>query len=117
MLKKSKQARAREFSQEGREEIMHRDRGKCIFCEMGYRMEGATWFAKNIKSIMHFIPRSKNGLGIPQNGAVGCQWHHEMMDNGRHGNRQEMLDLFEDYLKNKYEDWDKDKLVYSKWNF
>lgn len=45
---------------------------------------GATMF-----SIMHYIPRSKNGLGIPANGAVGCQCHHDMLDNGRQGRRTE----------------------------
>jgi len=84
---------------------------------MAYRMEGATWYARNMTSIMHFIPRSQNGLGIPENGAVGCQWHHEMLDNGNKGNRQEMLDLFETYLKSKHPDWKREKLVYKKWDF
>ena len=116
-MSKSKQAAAREFSPAARAEINKRDHGECIFCAIGYEMEGATWLGKEIKSIMHFIPRSKNGLGIPQNGAVGCQWHHEMMDNGNKGKRGEMLDIFERYLKSKYPDWDREKLIYKKWNF
>lgn len=114
---KSKQAKKREFSAKARQEISLRDGGNCIFCEMGYKMEGASWYAQNMKSIMHYIPRSQNGLGIPQNGAVGCQWHHEMLDNGNKGNRDEMLELFRDYLRSKYSDWDNTKLVYSKWDF
>ena len=114
-MRKSKQARAREFTPKAREEIIQRDLGRCIFCEKNYRMEGATWLDKEVKSIMHYIPRSKNGLGIPQNGAVGCQWHHNMLDNGNCGNRQEMLEMFEEYLKSHYPDWDKSKLIYSKW--
>lgn len=112
---KSKQAKAREFSKKSREEIIMRDRGQCIFCQMNYRMEKALWFGRQIKSIMHYIPRSKNGLGIPQNGALGCEYHHQMLDQGADGRRPEMLELFKQYLKSQYPDWDDTELVYSKW--
>lgn len=116
-MSKSKQARAREFSQDARIEISIRDRGKCIFCEMNYHMEKATWYSQHLFSIMHYIPRSKNGLGIPKNGAVGCQYHHEMLDNGNTGRRGEMLEIFREYLMQQYPDWNEHDLVYSKWNF
>ena len=116
-MKKSKQARAREFTQKERKLIRERDRNQCIFCAAGWETEGATSMALSTLSIMHYIPRSQNGLGIPQNGAIGCQWHHEMLDNGNKGNRDEMLELFRDYLRSKYSDWDNTKLVYSKWDF
>lgn len=117
-MKRSKQARAREFSKKAREEIISRDGGACIFCRMGYRMPGADmWLAAEIKSIMHYIPRSKGGLGIPQNGAVGCQYHHSLMDNGSKGNRGEMLRLFREYLQGCYPGWDEKGLIYSKWDF
>ncbi len=114
MSKKSKQAKAREFSTKARKEIRCRDAGQCIFCTMEYRMEQANWLEKEMLSVMHYIPRSKNGLGIPQNGAMGCQYHHNMLDNGNQGARKEMLKLFREYLQSKYEDWDETKLVYSK---
>lgn len=66
---------------------------------------------------MHYIPRSQGGLGIPQNGAVGCQCHHGMMDNGNNGKRQEMLEFFKEYLQRHYPDWDEKELVYDKWKF
>ena len=116
-MRKSKQSRAREFSPMERQKIELRDRGKCIFCEMGYRAKEGTWLGLEIKSIMHYIPRSKNGLGIEQNGAVGCQYHHEMMDNGNKGNREEMLEIFREYLKSKYPDWNEKDLIYDKWRF
>lgn len=116
-MKKSKQARIREFSPVTRQKIIERDRGKCIFCEMGYRTGNSTWFGKEIKSIMHYIPRSQNGMGIEQNGAVGCQYHHEMLDNGNKGYRDEMLGMFRDYLKGNYPGWKEEDLIYSKWNF
>ena len=112
---KSRQAQAREFSPEAREEIWIRDKGKCIFCEMGYHKEDTDAFGRAILQIMHYIPRSHNGLGIPENGALGCQCHHEMMDNGNRGRRKEMLGLFRNYLIGHYKDWDESKLTYDKW--
>lgn len=116
-VKKSKQAKAREFSLKARKEIADRDNCECIFCKTNYRMDGAGWMGLATKSIMHYIPRSKNGKGIPQNGAVGCQWHHDMLDNGNKGNRKEMLEIFRDYLKSCYPDWNEKELTYSKWSF
>lgn len=78
-------------------------------------MEKAAWFAQQIKSVMHYIPRSHNGLGIPENGAIGCQYHHEMLDNGNQGNREEMLEIFRNYLKQHYPNWNEEMLTYSKW--
>lgn len=115
MPKKSKQARAREFGPKARQEIYYRDNASCIFCRKGYRMEGATWLALEIKSVMHYIPKGQNGLGIPQNGALGCQHHHGMLDNGNQGRREEMLEIFREYLKEHYPDWNEEELVYSKW--
>ncbi len=117
MAKKSKQARKREFNEAARREIYYRDCMQCIFCRMGYRTENMTWLDGQILGVMHYIPRSRNGLGIPKNGALGCQYHHNMLDNGAQGVRKEMLGLFRDYLKRHYPDWNEKELVYSKWNF
>lgn len=54
----------------------------------------------------------KGGLGIPQNGALGCQYHHEMLDNGNQGKRKEMLEIFKNYLRHFYPDWNENNLVY-----
>lgn len=111
-----KRARKAEFTTKARKIIKERDNG-CIFCQMHYRMEKAMYMDLNTFSIMHFIPRSKGGLGIPENGAVGCQYHHNMLDNGNGGHRVEMLELFEEYLQSVCDDWDKDKLTYNKGTF
>lgn len=113
-MAKSRQAIAHEFSRAAREQIMTRDRG-CIFCQMHYKMDKATWLSQQILSIMHYIPRSQGGLGIPENGAVGCQYHHHMLDNGNTGSRAEMLVMFRNYLQIHYVDWNEDKLIYRKW--
>ena len=106
-----------QFSQEAREKIGSRDNGRCIFCSMGYPAEGATWLDLEVKDIMHFLPKSSLGLGIEQNGAVGCRFHHMMLDNGSRGARKEMLGKFEAYLRGIYPDWSREKLVYKKYDF
>lgn len=116
-MRKSKQAAAREFGSRARKEIIKRDHGECIFCRMRYKPGEAGNFAVGIKEIMHYVPRSQGGLGIPENGAVGCRWHHEMLDNGSQGNREEMLGIFREYLEGIYPGWDKKKLTYDKWGF
>ncbi|MBQ2801709.1 MAG: hypothetical protein IJF03_09975 [Lachnospiraceae bacterium] len=109
-----KSTRAREFSAKTREAIKERDKMSCIFCKMGYHMESTTQAGYIIKSIMHYIPRSKGGLGIEQNGAIGCQYHHELLDNGNKGLRGEMLELFKGYLKEHYQNWNEEELIYKK---
>lgn len=111
----SRAAKAREFTPAERNKIFLRDAGQCIFCRKNYHMEDATWLGKEILSIMHYVPRSKNGLGIAENGALGCQYHHEMMDNGKDDRRDEMLQIFREYLQSMYPNWDEDMLTYSKW--
>jgi len=111
-----KRARKAEFDKKTRKIIEERDNG-CIFCQMRYRMEKAMYLDLNTFSIMHFVPRSKGGLGIPENGAVGCQYHHDMLDNGNGGHREEMLELFAEYLQSVCDDWDENQIVYDKWSF
>jgi DNA-binding GntR family transcriptional regulator len=115
MAKMSKQARAREFNTSSRQIIKERDRNQCIFCQMQYHMEDVTWSGPESLSIMHYIPRSHGGLGIPQNGAQGCVSHHEMLDNGNKGRREEMLQMFRQHLQDHYPDWSEETLTYSKW--
>lgn len=116
-MAKSKQTKSREFDKKERDKIKARDNGQCIFCNTQYHMEGATWADLQIDGIMHYIPRSRNGLGIEQNGAIGCKWHHRMLDNGSSGRREEMLTIFKRYLQRHYKDWDEKKLIYDKWSF
>ena len=111
-----KRARKAEFPPKTRKIIESRDNG-CIFCAMGYEMDGAYWMDLNTFSIMHYVPRSSGGLGIEQNGAIGCYWHHTMMDNGNTGRRKEMLGIFREYLMGFYPDWNEESLRYSKWAF
>lgn len=62
-----------EFSTKERVAIKERDNYQCIFCQIGYKMPLAAVLEMDITDIMHYIPRSSMGLGIRQNGAVGCR--------------------------------------------
>ena len=106
-----KRTKLTDFDSKTREKIKARDAG-CIFCQMKYRMPEDS-FGLGAFQIMHFVPRSQGGLGIEENGAVGCIYHHNMLDNGRN-TRKEMLGLFENYLREQYPEWDKKKLFYKK---
>lgn len=111
MKRKSKVSKACDFSHKTKKEMIERD-GGCIFCQMGYYLPQEQQY---MFDAMHYIPRSKMGLGIVQNGAIGCRWHHEMMDQGSKSRRPEMLGMFKEYLKGIYPDWDEDKLRHDKW--
>lgn len=113
---RSRRTRALEFPPMERATIKERD-GGCIFCRINYRMPADKEkysFSLSIMSIMHYISRAKGGLGIKENGAIGCQWHHDMLDNGKDGHREEMLEYFKGYLKLNYPDWEESKLIYQK---
>lgn len=111
MAKKSKRAQATEFTSEMRRHIWQRDKGKCLFCKIGkYGRSECDW----MQDIMHYINRSAGGLGIPQNGVVGCRYHHSLLDNGNKGYRREMLEDMKAYLKDIYPEWNEADLYYRK---
>lgn len=112
---KSKRTKATSFNETEKMKIIKRDKGRCIFCEMGECKEKADPFELKIKDIMHYIPRSRGGLGIEHNGAVGCRYHHHLLDNGNQGKRKEMMEKFEKYLKGKYDNWDDIDKIYNKY--
>lgn len=114
---KSKRTKACDISANVSKEVRKRDEG-CIFCQMGYRMPPEDEFITTMGQlqIMHFVPRSQGGLGIPQNLACGCAWHHMLLDNGK-DTRADMLSKFEEYLKARYKGWNKEMVVFNKWRF
>lgn len=110
-----KRTKSLEFSKKTRERILCRDREMCIFCQIGYNMYSTTEMGYQLDGIMHYIPRSQGGLGIEQNGALGCRYHHELMDNGSKGLRKEMREIMKGYLSGMYPDWNEKDLYYNKW--
>lgn len=113
----NKRTKKLQFSTNTRKKIICRDNGECIFCSRGYHMQSRDPFAYEIKDIMHYVSKSAGGLGIEENGAVGCRYHHTLLDNGNKGLRPEMLEIFREHLKSHYPGWDEAKLSYQKYNF
>lgn len=110
MHKRTKQLR---FSKLTIQKIFNRDED-CVFCKMGYSTEGAHTFDLTTFDPMHIVNKSQGGLGIEENGAKGCRFHHNLLDNGNKGLRQQMQQDLETYMKSYYHDWNKSKLIYSK---
>lgn len=108
----SKRSNKCEFSPKARREIYERDSRFCIFCRMAYMP--SPYQGTNL-GVAHYISRAHGGLGIPQNGVLACQYHHNMMDNGNNDKRDEMLAMVREYLQAIYHEWDEKSLVYSKW--
>ena len=98
---KSKRTKACEITPQVREAVEKRDNHSCIFCGRYGRGEA------------HYINRSQGGLGIEENIVTVCRECHRQMDNGL--NIQIYRDKAEQYLKSKYPEWDKSKLVFNKW--
>ena len=117
MKKRTKKNLKYQFDEQARREMWDRDGGQCIFCARGYHMENKDDMLYQIKDPMHYINKSQGGLGVLPNGAIGCRYHHHLLDNGSKGLREEMLEIFKTHLKNLYPDWDEAQLVYNKWNF
>lgn len=92
--------------------IVHERDGDCIFCLMGY--EPVRLEDRGGIEVMHYIGRAQMGRGdTPQNLALGCSYHHRMMDNGP--KLKEMRKIMKDYLSALYPEWNEDELVYTKW--
>lgn len=113
----NKSTRKLQFSAKTKKKIVYRDQGECIYCSQEYHMECTSSLLYEIKDIMHYVNKSAGGLGIEENGAVGCRYHHTLLDNGNKGLRAEMLEIFRDHLKSHYPDWDETKLRYQKYIF
>lgn len=102
-----------EFNQKRREAIRKRDEETCVFCAMGYQMPDPGEQTGELQ-IMHIVPRSQLGQGVEQNGALGCVYHHQMMDNGNKGLRREMIGILEDRMKSFYPGWTRESVTYKK---
>jgi hypothetical protein len=96
----NKRTKATAISMTVRKNVYARDQF-CIFCGRSDRLEA-----------MHFIPRSKGGLGIEENLAMGCLWCHGLLDQSV--NRPAMLVEFRRHLDSFYPEFTDDMRVYRK---
>lgn len=105
----SRRAKACDISQATKQKVWERDGGCCVICGNSY----------NVMPNAHYIPRSKGGLGIPQNIVTLCtelteNKCHRRYDFGSREEREELGGKIRAYLQSKYPDWDEEKLYYRK---
>lgn len=104
-----KDTKARDFSRKAKEEIAERDSVMgwpcCVYCGLAAPAPLA-W------SNAHFIARSQQGKGIPENGLTLCPQCHRRYDQTT--DRKRMREYFREYLKSKYENWNEEALIYRK---
>lgn len=101
---KSERANACNIFPEVKEKVWERDNHCCIICGSPFAFPDS-----------HYIRRSHGGLGIEQNIVTMCRRCHRMYDQGI--DRKTTEPYIEDYLKSKYPDWDKEKLIYRKGSY
>jgi len=106
-----------QFDQATAEKIMERDNYLCFFCERSFYMKCSSPMLLRIPDIMHLVNKSQGGLGIEENGVLGCRYHHGLLDNGNKGLRPEMLEMLEVYLKEHYVNWTREAVIFKKYNF
>ena len=102
---KTKRSKSTDIPMSVKRKVWERDDHCCVICGNNY----------NVMPNAHFIPRSKGGLGIEENVFTACT---RLTENDCHYKFDEYgigRDKVESYLKGKYPDWNKDNLVYKKW--
>lgn len=111
---KKKLTRHLEFTAKARKAIHKRDNETCVFCAAGYEPPEDPAYCRTALQIMHIVPRSQLGMGVEQNGVLGCVWHHQMLDNGNLDNRKEMIKMLEDRMQRIYPGWNRESVTYRK---
>lgn len=101
---KTKRSRACDIPKKVKDIVWERDGHSCIICGSGQAMPNS-----------HFIRRSQGGLGIEENIVTMCMRCHSMYD--QYIDREAMEGFTEKYLRSKYPEWDKEKLIYKKENY
>ena len=98
---KTKRTKACDITKKVKDLVWERDGRKCIICGSPYAFPNS-----------HFVRRSQNGMGIPENIVTMCQRCHMMYDQGP---ERELIGAYtERYLRSQYPNWNKEKLIYKK---
>jgi 5-methylcytosine-specific restriction endonuclease McrA len=110
-----KDTKARDFDRKTKEAIAKRDSIDgwpcCVFCgapapSHGYEILPISW------SNAHYISRAQGGLGDERNGLTLCPKCHRKYDQST--SREEMRGYFREYLKDHYDEWREEDLIYRK---
>jgi 5-methylcytosine-specific restriction endonuclease McrA len=102
--------KARDFSKVEKIAIMIRDSIEgwpcCVYCGRAAPSDTPVW------SNAHYISRAQLGKGVRQNGLTLCPDCHRRYDQTTE--REEMREVFREYLSDKYPGWDEASLYYRK---
>ena len=112
MLALNKRTKSLQFSRDTVQELLNRD-GGCFYCKRGIHMDKVPQDSRTILDVMHIVNKSQGGLGIVQNGVIGCRGHHHLLDNSEYN--QEMRVIAKDYLRILYPGWTDESVTYNKW--
>lgn len=106
-----KDTKARHFTHQVKRRIAERDSFDgytcCINCGQPAPPGASTAFSN-----AHFISRAQGGLGIEENGLTLCPECHRRYDQTTE--RESLRKYFREYLKERYPEWDEEKLYYRK---
>lgn len=110
-MRKNKRAKACDISEKTKDIVYERDGGICVLCHQYGAMPNA-----------HVISRAHGGLGIPENivclgtgFTCGC---HDKYDNCKdREEKQEMYNKIVEYLKQHYPLWNKEDMIYRKYDW
>lgn len=99
-----KRTEATKITLKVREEVMRRDRHRCIVCGASHGLQCAHIFYN----------RSHGGLGVKENLAVLCVECHMKLDNGLKKHSEPIALITKSYLRNKYPNLDESTLKFRK---
>jgi len=104
---KNKASKACDFPPKVRKEIATRDMNRCVYCGSKFGLQ-----------VAHvFVPRSKGGLGVKENGALMCSYGnncHGKYDNGLDEEHEPIKEYVQSYMRKLY-DINVHDLVYKKY--
>lgn len=98
---KSKRTKALSITPKVKKTVYERDGGRCVLCGSPHGLPEA-----------HYIPRSRGGLGIPENIVTLCRNCHRELDQTTR--RTELLERVKAYLDIWYPDFSDDDRIYKK---
>ena len=98
----SKQSKATSIPRQVRTDVWFRDGKRCVVCRQFVPIQ----FANS-----HVVKRSQGGLGIKQNIVTHCLECHQKYD----GMDKFTIDRTYDYIKNLYDDWSRERVIYTKY--